>query len=277
MDDFRTSERLAAIVDKDQAYLNRKKQELVRRATPEQQMRGLVLEAMLWEGITEHDWFGQEITAVVASEYDDIARGVDVVAVFDHHVASREDHRAVAIDVTTANEVIMIRKLQRQWRAITNARLTDVRYFQSNDPAIEHKGALVTVPKVTLTADNETLDSLIPLWTDDARRSELNTHPIRRQLLEEARIQAWRSAQFAREQNRTGIAMLYDGLAARLEGPLQDAIAAAGYKTFTGDKTFEIMQRALAQVFGGDGSKDAFKRDLRAAVRARSEKKEDSE
>lgn len=171
-----------------------------------------LFEAILSKQIEEQNWMGEEVMTVVASNYDDIKNGVDMVLEF---TAEETSGLALAVDLTTTiNPEILRAKLERIQDEIKIGKLTRVKYFKSE--AEDFRDGLENIPRVIVCADQKTLEDLSQLfldyesaarniksyrktgdsagekrWQEEFKKSReiIKNHPVQRQILEEIKIQ----------------------------------------------------------------------------------------
>lgn len=164
-----------------------------------------VLEAIIFEQIEQSNWLGDTATTIQASRYDDIKHGVDTIVEFEEEDGRNASHLALAIDVTTSNE--LRRKFDRILGEIKSGTLTEIKYFLSESMGI--RGRKFNVPRVVIGADKKTLFDLMDKWLEKDNKA-LAEHVIQAVIIEEIleQLKAFRIA--AEHAKQDGVIAVYD-------------------------------------------------------------------
>ncbi len=169
--------------------------------------RGRVFEIMLADQIHDGGWFSFDAMATRTSEFDDIARGVDLVIEFNEEEVKR---LAIAVDASTSSDIKIIeKKIKRNIDSlIKGSEKLNIKYFESQIPDENnnyYKGEIKDLVPVVIALDksnaNKIFDSFSKLISlekrndDNAKderaklRKELSEHPVQSVFLEEINVQ----------------------------------------------------------------------------------------
>jgi len=161
-----------------QSLADRKKDfELKEDITPDQKeklenakMIATIAESALAYGVTEHEWYGEDVSVVTASEFDDVKRGVDNV--LEIKKDDESNFMALALDVTFRGlySEQFKHKLFTLLRSIQNGHKTKIKYLKNHkhEPMKEF-----AVPKMVLYFNvNDVKDMVEILKEKDASTRE---------------------------------------------------------------------------------------------------------
>jgi hypothetical protein len=169
-----------------------------------------IFEALLVDQIEASSWFGENVRTMVASDFDDIANGVDAWAEFITK-SKQSDVLALAVDVTFKNDLSA--KFERIKGEIQKGELTKIRYFKSGDGGFV--GEKRKVPRVVVGADVLAIEKVAQLWHQN-ETGFLAKHPMQLQVLEEVLVQCEAFRKFAMKNNQPEIAEEYQKHISRL-------------------------------------------------------------
>lgn len=132
-----------------------------------------IVEQALAYGVTNHKWYGDNVTITPASKYDDIKRGVDDVLEISKTVEGSDVYMGLGIDVTY-NGLLSEKyrdKFERLLESIRVNKQTKIKYFTNQ------KGELMpefTVPKIVLHFDGQDVKELAHFvkYLDDSKVQE---------------------------------------------------------------------------------------------------------
>ena len=147
-------------VDRDKYRIAKKKQ-LIKEMGKPITKKAKLLEALLTEQIELSNWFGQETSTIVPSEFDDLFHGVDLALEIDDEKEVK--HLALGIDVTSSPYAIR-NKLKIIKRQIENEKLTAMEYFHSEEHNPDFYGTMSNIPQVVIGIDGKTIKELSELW-----------------------------------------------------------------------------------------------------------------
>ena len=129
-----------------------------------------MMQAMIVDRLNKH-WF-KECKAIMTSDYDDIAVGID--AVMKHE---RGGYLGAAFDFTVTNQDKKVyEKLTREWdKNIRGGKILTVKYFE--DPDTKEKGKIL-VPKFIIGASKKDVEELASAYLSDDAEA-LENHPFK--------------------------------------------------------------------------------------------------
>jgi hypothetical protein len=139
-------------------------------------------EPVIMEGIGSYDWWGENVTIIPATKFDDIVNGVDMIAAFE-----LDDGRVIhlAIDTTADDsKMTFARKFKKDIDKLEKNELTNIRYY--DNPDLDEFGN-IKAPRVVLGIDKETVTKMQGRMVEKDRT--LAEASIGRTLLKEAEIQ----------------------------------------------------------------------------------------
>lgn len=163
-----------------------------------------IFEALLLEQIEQGAWLGEDASATKPSKYDDYVNGVDTIVSFSNE-EKQPVHLALALDITSQHE--LAKKFTRLMEEIKDGRLTEIKYFKSEDP--EFRGNLKGVPRVIVGADHKTIIDLMEKWLGGESK-ELKAHFIQIILLEEITSQLEAFKEYAQAQKQEKAVTAFD-------------------------------------------------------------------
>ncbi|MFZ2253060.1 MAG: hypothetical protein WAW13_02685 [Minisyncoccia bacterium] len=168
-----------------------------------------VLEAIIYEQITQSEWLGPNAETIRPSEYDDFVNGVDLIVEFDDTESSR--HLALGVDITFGSDT-MRKKFTRIRNEIHEDKLAEVKYFESHG----FKGSLKQLPRVVIGVEIDTIVELAGLWIHGSKK-ELATHFIKNIISEEIERQLRTFLAYARSINSVNAIRSYTSALSTLE------------------------------------------------------------
>lgn len=179
-------------IQADLRYVQRRKSGFeTTRFSVEQAKRAGVLEVILAEQIELSNWLGESVQTVFASEYDDIAHGVDFAIAFPE--LQESESRYLAIDVTFSEQQIET-KLRRIKEAIDRGVLACIDYCQDSEGEKYSPGQ---VPQCILLFDESETDHFTQLWIEK-RKKDLANHPFQDAIVEQLGCQLLMFEQYAK-------------------------------------------------------------------------------
>jgi hypothetical protein len=205
--DRKEVERLKSVFERENRNKSREFSDCLKRSK--------LFEAILAERAELDDWLGGNAQTIVVSEFDDFKNGVDLAVEFTTEGGFK--HLALSVDVTTSQQTVS-QKIERIKEEILGGRLTNIKYFASEESNI--KGQLMRVPRVLIGTGVVTAKELATLWLkskksgdrEEKRRSlkMLASHRVQFQILEEIQNQLDYFAKFAREKGKEDLALEYE-------------------------------------------------------------------
>ncbi len=232
----------------DRSYVERMREQFVQDAAIEGNDRegfelAKVLEGIINHQLEQNEWMGPEVTTRQASDYDDIANGVDMIAEMEHSDATQ--HLAIALDATYG--IHLEKKMERIRNEINEGTLTAVKYFEDSEG--NFRGELKRVPRVVVGADHDTILNLIQLWVEN-KNKELASHPIQLQILDEVYMQLKIFAQYAEKVDQPEVVKIYQRQARivkRIMADKKELREKVGTAYERDDRVFkEIQKRTLS-------------------------------
>ncbi len=205
-----------------------------------------IFEAMIHFHGEQNNWFGENVSTIRPSRFDDYVNGVDELFEYKEEGNVSKSFLALAIDATFNKN--LRRKLEEIKREIDTGNLATVKYFEDEDS--NFKGQLKGIPHVVVGAHRATIIQIAEMWLNN-RNDEIAKHPIQFQILEEIQLQCEIFAQYARKNGKPKIAQVYEETCLVMGKILKDK---SGKMRDTGhrDAEFGLMLEAL----------NSFKRDL---------------
>lgn len=170
-----------------------------------------LMEAVVFESIETHGWLGSNMKAKPASEYDDIANGIDIITFeIQNGVANRQT--ALATDETTS-ERSAVNKLSGIVAEIKRGELKQTKYLEYTDDRGQTKREInVKTPRVVITLTRRGVLALArdcfggnPLETIQKMRAHGGQFAIREQII--AQLKAF--SQLAEKEGKKELAHLY--------------------------------------------------------------------
>lgn len=171
-------------ISEDQEYLERRRRDLGPKSQTSRK-----LEYMVMDGIYSRNWLGQDTEVVPASEYDDVAHGVDVVVRFDR--GEDQEPLYLLIDVTTsADGDVLEDKIVRHVDRLQRGQLAKVKYYRSDE---DDRRGIVTAPLAIIGTNGERTRQLFDNFRMALRESDRMTgidhHPVQHELLRQIQNQ----------------------------------------------------------------------------------------
>jgi len=224
-------------IKRDLEAVEKKEQIFSREGSGEQartQRRAELLEAMLNEQISAKatKWLGNDSESIVASRYDDIFNGVDLILEMVREEGFK--HLALNIDVTSSPSHLY-EKLSGIKEKIRSGTLSRVKYFRSKGTQPKFMGELSNLPKVVIGVDAKTIRELSMLRIDyhtarkgskleengaEIRKSlakkagealrKMAKHRIQILIIKEIELQLHAFSEFARKHNQEEAASAYE-------------------------------------------------------------------
>ena len=181
------------VVRRDLKLIEEKKRTFAKEHSPEQavfQRRAELLEALLNEQINAPTtkWLGENSESMIASEYDDIFNGIDLIVEISQEVGLR--HLALSIDITSSS-IHLFEKLSEIKDNIRKGYLSKVKYFRSKSMQPRFMRELSNIPKVVVGVDARTIRNLSLLRVEyysakKGAKLEQNSPDIRKALAKKA-------------------------------------------------------------------------------------------
>ncbi len=134
-----------------------------RKKKKENERRGRAFEVVLYDQIYDGEWMGENAISVLASRYDDVVNGTDMIVEFN--MENEPERLVFAIDASTASDMGRIKnKVERNVKKVLNKRRTPVvKYFEAEIPDENlqyYKGGLESVVPVVVGADKGNANEL---------------------------------------------------------------------------------------------------------------------
>lgn len=161
LDDFNyaDTEKDKALVMEKYKQINSKT--LYKEGEVEALVQAEILEAMLYDLIKNHNWFGPNASAILPSAYDDLFLGNDLI--LEHRSGDYTSYSGVGIDITIG-ETSFVKKIQDTKDRIRRGQLGKVKYFKSRDA--NYVGELNNIPHFVIGIDREHMFSLTRSWVE---------------------------------------------------------------------------------------------------------------
>lgn len=186
-----------ADLDKDMASVNNKIREYSGRSQIEGNMEAMVqaeiLEALIYDMVKSHGWFGANVSGILPSAFDDLFLGNDLI-LEQKHGDGWNSYSGVGIDVTLG-EVSFTKKITDTKERLSKGGLSWIKYFES--PAGNFKGSLYDIPHFVIGVDRESLFQLTSMWCDGDMIG-MSKHPSRKSLL---KMMILECDEFSRDMN----------------------------------------------------------------------------
>jgi hypothetical protein len=177
LDDFNyadTEKDKQAVIDK---YKEINSKTLFKDGEVEALVQAEILEAMIFDLIKNHNWFGNNASAILPSAYDDLFLGNDMI--LEHRSGDFTSYSGVGIDITIG-ENSFVKKIEDTKRRISKGQLGKVKYFKSRDA--NYSGELNNIPHFVIGVDRDNMFALTRAWvegrTDAMKRSEARKNII---------------------------------------------------------------------------------------------------
>lgn len=122
-----------------------------------------ILEALIYDMVKNHQWFGPLSSAILPSNYDDLFLGNDII-LEQKLEGGFFSYSGVGIDITIG-EPSLLKKLEITKRKLRKGELGKVKYFMS--PNSNHKGELDNIPHFVIGVDRDNLFRLVQAWSRD--------------------------------------------------------------------------------------------------------------
>jgi hypothetical protein len=125
--------------------------------------RSAMLESLIPQMINEHNWFGPDCKAVIASEYDDIKNHTDIVLLFK----SGKKYLKLGLDVTTSIEPSELeKKTSFNEKDIEKNKLPQLKYFAFPEEP-QTKGRVQLAGRVVVGINKEEMGDLCSVINKD--------------------------------------------------------------------------------------------------------------
>lgn len=212
MDEFCPEVHSAEVITEHKSYLEnlKAKFELGFQRNPELKVfkeYADVLEAIIYDGIKNHHWFGKDVYACLASVYDDVKHQVDMfIELPNEPQAENFSTMGLAIDATFGQEPR--HKIELIMAGIKNGQLREISYYQDRHG---QKMVKTDVPAAVIGADLKKLKKLMESWLEGGR-SEMLVSPWQGFILNSIDKQAEMFSDFAQSQNQAKVALVYNNL-----------------------------------------------------------------
>ncbi|MEK7643004.1 MAG: hypothetical protein AAB372_00945 [Patescibacteria group bacterium] len=180
-------------VERDLMRVKRWEEQFAERATPEDRENAklaAVLEAVVHDGVRTSKWFGDQVSTIKTSRFDDIVNGVDAAIEFQRGDRSAS-YMALAFDVTYSKNIS--EKLLRIRDEVRSGDLTRIKYFESN--FLGMRGEMSGVPRVVVGGDRQSTHNVARSWVQG---EDMRHHLMRDRVLLETRVQVEAFERFAR-------------------------------------------------------------------------------
>ncbi len=150
-----------------------------------------IAEHIITESIGEGGWFGDDVTIILPSLFDDYFRGVDAIAEF---AKDKKDpkHMALSMDFTIQKDEIA-KKMLRNFEFLQKGVIPSVKYFES---PLTGQRKNMWMPKVILSADYDKLQRIKDEYVEltlagrkDEAKQILGKDPVQLIFLDEIRAQ----------------------------------------------------------------------------------------
>lgn len=166
-----------------------------------------IMQAMIVDCINE-GWFG-DMKAMMSSEYDDIAKGVD--AIMQSKDAQRKNtYIGTSFDFTLAEKPDhILKKLTKNWqRSVEEGKVPSVKYFI--DPDTKEKRSL-SLPKCIVIGTNQDIEELATAYLENNEQTKRN-HPFRFTMIDQIEEQLDKAIVFFQQEKelRPDIGTKYD-------------------------------------------------------------------
>jgi len=233
-------------IARHQEYVAKRKAQFAMEDAPEkaeQKKIATIFEAIIDEQTELSDWLGPDVSTIGASEYDDIAHGVDTILQFQHGEGNAR-HLGMAIDVTFSSEIQY--KLNRIKEDIKHGHLTEITYFALPDPENPDEYIAMnklTVPRVVIGVNRKSADLLRELWMEK-KKKDLAVHPVQYIIGREILDQLTLFERYARSCNRPYIAAVYKNT----KESLQKSLIAKGDGVWGKKRNYQKETEAMSDL-----------------------------
>lgn len=169
-----------------------------------------VLEAILFEQIDGGNWFNKNAKAIKTSKIDDYFNGSDIILELED-TARTLSHLSLSIDVTfgTSTEKEKIGLIKKN---IDKGILGRIDYFKSSRS--QFRGEVTRIPQVVIGVEKDTVVEIAKLWlekhADEAIKSEIDNHPIKRLILSEILLQLYTFRTYASETKKVDLVPIFE-------------------------------------------------------------------
>lgn len=204
-----------------------------------------VLEAILYDQITNGGWCGEKASAIKTSKFDDQVNGSDIILEIEE-IGRTLSHLALSVDitfgVTTEEKKFAIIK-----KKIDDETLGEIKYFHSDRGGFQ--GKLRKVPQVVIGVEKELLIRLAGLWADRHGKKEeykevLAEHPVQRLILAEILLQLQTFRMYAENTDKKSLIPIYDKSIHVIENILREK-GAMSIGDLRNDKVFVAIRESL--------------------------------
>lgn len=173
-----------------------------------------VLEAIMCYQIGHGDWFGENVSAIKSSKYDDYFNGSDLILELTN-LNEQLSHLSLSVDVTfgTATEEEKFKNIKEN---IDRESLGEIKYFHLGKEGPQKK--LTQVPQVVIGVEKSRIVELAGLWSDnsttatlrDRNEESLKNHPIQNVILSEMIYQLTVFRNYAENTGKKSLLPHYD-------------------------------------------------------------------
>ncbi len=194
----------AEVLSRDVARVRKLEQEYERGLTVEK-IYADIAEMIFYEHIEQSNWFGENVSTIKTSRYDDLLNGVDIIVEF-HEKDQQALHMGLAVDITFGTNTAQ-KKIGEIKEKIQAGKLSEVKYFQSDHSP--HKGLYQDLPRVVVGVDRAHILELSRMWIDERRKKEFSVHPVQKLILNEIFYQLTSFVNFAKACRQDKVARVY--------------------------------------------------------------------
>lgn len=192
-------------VARDLKYVAERKK-LFDKETSVQKQWADVFEAVFYQHAEQSNWLGEDAHTILASEYDDIANGMDV-AVRINNDTNSFPYVGMGIDVTFGSTSVS-KKISRLFSEIESGKLGKMRYFMDPDFDDRFKGELSKMPHIVVGVERSHVIELSRQWLNGEKRA-LAENPIQLVVLQQIMEQLKTFRDFATKIGKHDLADVY--------------------------------------------------------------------
>lgn len=226
-------------VAKDLKYVEERKKQFSNEDSVEKKWAS-VLEAIFYQHAEQSNWLGDNAHTILASEFDDIAHGIDVAV----RVGDSErpfPYLGIGIDVTYGTTK-MTKKINNIFDELDKGELGKMHYFM--DPEFDQfKGELSRIPHLVVGVERSHIIELSRQWLENEKHA-LAENPIQLVLLREMMKQLKMFRSYAKSIGRKDIAEIYSADIDVFEPVLRDR-QKMDIRNYESDRVVDALSGAL--------------------------------
>ncbi len=200
-----------------------------------------LLEGLIYLGITEGKWLGENVESFPTALFDDYVNGVDQIIDFHYPETDSHAYLGLAIDVTTGNPGTVYEKFEKIKSKIDAGTLATIQYFSRAN----FHGVVKNVPQAVVGIEPNRVEQLALDWQLD--RESLGQSPIKRLLLMQMRLQMETFASYAEWKGKPELTKIFLQDERRLKAILDNTpIGKDDMVDLSNDDVFHSIDQALS-------------------------------